>query len=64
MARRRAQESLKGTKEVLAHLQEEGWKVSRTSLYQHVKDAKLRPDQEGSFTLDTAQACLRTGARD
>jgi len=52
-------ESFRTVLEVLTYLRDEGWKVSKTSLYQHVKDAKLRPEQDGSFALKAVQKYAR-----
>lgn len=34
---------------VVAHLQEEGWKIQKSALNNHVKDGKLRPRADGLF---------------
>jgi hypothetical protein len=46
--------------EVLTYLQGEGWKVSQSTLYKHVKDAKLRPAEDGTFALKTVRAYAQT----
>jgi hypothetical protein len=35
--------------EVSEHLEKEGWKVSRSTLYKHAKDGRLHPDANGVF---------------
>jgi len=39
------------TLEVVEYLKNEKWKISKSSIYEHVKDGKLRPDQGEYFTL-------------
>jgi hypothetical protein len=53
-------ESFANVLEVLEHLQEDGWKISKPTLYRHVKDAKLQPAADGSFTRKAVQAYART----
>lgn len=60
MSKGGVQESFKNTKEVLAYLEGEGWKVSQPTLYRHVKDAKLQGEQDGTFTLKAVQKYART----
>jgi len=34
---------------VLEYLQEQGWKIQKTSLYRHHQEGKIRPESDGSF---------------
>jgi len=53
------QQSFKNALEVLDFLEAEGWKVSKTSLYNHIKAAKLRPETDGTFTRRAVLAYAR-----
>ena len=50
--------------QVLRYLQAEGWKIKKSTLSNHVKEARLRPNAGGVFTskaaLDYAKANLVT----
>lgn len=48
-----------GAVEVLKFLQDEGWKIARATLYQHIKASKLRPEPDGTFTLKAVRAYAR-----
>src|SRR3989304_759138 len=51
----------KGLKEVLVYLKAEGWKVSKTSLYLHVSDGKLRPRKvDGQYEKRTIDKYAKT----
>jgi len=41
--------------EVTSYLKAAGWKVSKSTLYQHVKQGKLRPDADGRFPVKAVQ---------
>ncbi|MFH1033815.1 MAG: hypothetical protein V1806_04855 [Pseudomonadota bacterium] len=41
--------TFKGPNAVAAHLREEGWKVGKSAIYNHVKEGKLRPRADGLF---------------
>ena len=43
--------TLKNIPEVLRHLDAQGWKVSKSSLYAHKKDGRLRPNDDGDFVV-------------
>lgn len=42
-------EAFKNIPALLAWLDEQGWKVSKSTLYAHKKDGRLRPNSEGEF---------------
>jgi hypothetical protein len=44
----------KNALEVTAYLQEQGWKVKRSSTYRHIQEGKLRPEKDGAFVEKAA----------
>lgn len=45
---------------VLKHLQNEGWKITKPSLYRHQKEGKLLPDKDGSYNFRAVAKYART----
>jgi hypothetical protein len=45
---------------VLSFLQDSGWKIKKTNLYQHRKDGKLIPDSDGTFARAAVEKYART----
>ncbi len=45
--------------DVVAHLDAEGWKISKSTAYEHRDDGKIRPDTDGRFTLSIVQEYAR-----
>jgi hypothetical protein len=45
--------------DVVAYLDAEGWKISRSSAYEHRDDGKIRPGPDGKYTLSAAQDYAR-----
>lgn len=43
------EKEFKNLLEVSEWLDQQGWKVSRSTLYKHAKDGRLRPDEHGAF---------------
>ncbi len=45
--------------DVVAHLDTEGWKISKSTAYEHRDDGKIRPGTDGKYTLSTVQEYAR-----
>lgn len=45
---------------VLAYLYNEGWKVTKTSLYRHQKEGKILPDKDGHYSKKAVDKYART----
>jgi len=54
------QTSFKSRVGVLTWLQENGWQVSRSGFYKHFREGKLRPEQDGTFTLTAVEKYAKT----
>lgn len=48
---------------VLVYLLERGYKVSESNLYKHGKEGKIRPGQDGNYTLKTIKTYASTFLR-
>lgn len=48
---------------VLAYLQGAGWKIGKSNLYQHRKDGKIIPNEDGVFTRAAVDKYARTFLR-
>lgn len=46
--------------EVLDYLQAEGWKIAKSTIYNHVNEGKLRPDAGKKFTLNRVLKYAKT----
>lgn len=46
--------------EVLEHLKDGGWKVTKTSLYRHAKEGKLVPEPGGAYSVKAVNKYART----
>lgn len=44
-------QEFKNLLEVSTYLDREGWKLSRSTLYKHSKEGRLKPDHEGGYSL-------------
>ena len=44
------EKKFKNALEATAFLQEQGWKVKKSSTYRHIQEGKLRPEADGAFT--------------
>ena len=49
----------KNKREVADYLIEEGWKVSRSTVYKHAAEGRIRPDANGIYTLRAVQKYAR-----
>ena len=49
--------------DVLSYLQDEKWKISQSTLYEHREAAKIKPDANGAFTLGGVQEYARVHLR-
>lgn len=45
---------------VLAWLKGNGWKISKSGIYTHCQEGKLRPDPDGTYTLTAVERYART----
>jgi len=46
-------------KEVIAYLDAEGWKIGKSTAYDHKDEGKIRPGADGKYTLTTVQEYAR-----
>ena len=44
---------------VARHLKAQGWRISKSSVYEHAKSGKLSPDEAGNYTLEEIEAYAR-----
>jgi hypothetical protein len=47
------EKKFKNALEATAFLQDQGWKVKKSSTYRHIQEGKLRPEVDGAFTEKT-----------
>ena len=45
--------------DVISFLDSEGWKISKSSAYEHKDDGKIRPGSDGKYTLSAVQEYAR-----
>lgn len=45
--------------DVIVFLDADGWKISKSSAYEHKDDGKIRPGSDGKYTLSTVQEYAR-----
>ena len=45
---------------VLNYLQDDGWKISRSGLYKHQKEGKIRPEPDGIYCLKNVRKYAKT----
>lgn len=45
--------------DVVSHLDSEGWKISKSSAYEHKDEGKIRPGADGKYTLTAVQDYAR-----
>ncbi len=46
-----SKDKLKNIPAVIAYLDEQGWKISKSAAYKHKTEGKLRPGKDGEFTI-------------
>ncbi len=63
MGKQMEQNSFETRLAVLAWLKENGWQVSRSALYNHCKQGRLRPDRDGLFSFATVKQYASTFLR-
>jgi hypothetical protein len=49
------QASFKNARKVTAYLKEQGWKVGKTSVYDHTKAGMLRAEEDGTYTREAVE---------
>ena len=40
----------KNVLEATVYLQDQGWKIKKSSMYRHIQEGRLRPEADGAFT--------------
>jgi hypothetical protein len=60
MNKEASEKSFPAIADVLDHLRDNGWKVTKTSLYRHAKEGKLIPGSDGSYRIKDVEKYAKT----